>query len=61
MFATAKRVDIFPLTSGERGFVLMLNKNTALYFYQDGDHFIYDGFEVGEYDGGDVTIFDHLR
>jgi len=60
-FSNIKRVDIFPTAAGGRGFILVLDKKTALYFYQNGDHFIYDGFELGEYDGGDVTIFDGLK
>lgn len=61
VFANTKRIDLFPLNPEMgRGFMLVLNKQTALYFYQDGNHFIYDGFEMGEYNEGEVTIFDHL-
>ena len=59
--AKSKRVDIFPLQGGGRGFMLVLNQKDALYFYQNGDHFSYDGCEIGEYEKGDVTIFDHLE
>ena len=31
------------------------------YLYQDGDHFVYDGCEFGDYDPGDVTIFDGYK
>lgn len=58
VFTRVDRVDLFPLQSGSRGFQIILDRHTALYFYQDGDHFIYDGFEMGEYEKGDVTIFD---
>lgn len=61
LFEKVKRVDIIPSASGQRGFCLILDRMTALYFYQDGDHFVYDGFEVGDYDKGDVTIFDKKR
>ena len=61
VFSSVKRVDIFPAAAGSRGFIFILDKKTTLYFYQDGDHFVYDGFEMGEYDGGDVTIFDDLK
>ncbi|MDP2934110.1 MAG: hypothetical protein Q8N81_08385 [bacterium] len=62
IFTKVKRVDVFPLTSsGSRGFMLVLGQKASLWFYQDGDHFVYDGFEMGEYEKGDVTIFDHLR
>lgn len=58
-----KRVDIFPFSpkqSGHRGFMIVLDRKTALYFYQDGGHFIYDGYEMGEYEKGDVAVFDGL-
>lgn len=58
LFQRVGRVDIAPSGSGERGFQLILNGNTALYFYQEEDHFIYDGFEIGDYEKGEVTIFD---
>ena len=60
LFGQIKRVDIIPTTAG-RGFILILDKKMSLHFYQDHDHFYYDGFEMGEYDGGDVTIFDNLN
>lgn len=58
IFSQVERIDILPAVSGYRGFQLIIDGKTALYFYQDGDHFIYDGFEMGEYEKGDVTIFD---
>ena len=61
VFSRVDRVDLFPSGSGSRGFILILDKKTALYFYQNSDHFVYDGFELGEYDGGDVTLFDGLK
>lgn len=60
LFANSERVDIIPSNSGKRGFQIVINSSTALYFYQDGDHFVYDGWESGEYEKGDVTIFDNL-
>lgn len=62
VFSESKTIDLFPLNSTEcgRGFILVLDRETALYFYQDGDHFKYDGFEMGPYEAGDVTIFDNL-
>jgi hypothetical protein len=59
-FFEVKRVDIFPCNGGSRGFILVLDRETALFFYQKGDHFIYDGFEIGPYAKGDVTIFDQV-
>ena len=61
LFRSAGKIDLHPLTAGERGFRLVMNGQTALYFYQNGDHFTYDGYEMGQYEGGDVTMFDHLR
>lgn len=58
LFENIKRVDIVPSKSGFRGFQLILDQSTALYFYQDGDHFVYDGFEAGDYEKGNVTVFD---
>jgi hypothetical protein len=61
LFANIEHIDIIPTHSENRGFIMILDGQTALYFYQDGDHFSYDGYEMGEYDKGDVTIFDHLK
>lgn len=61
LFADTKRIDIVPLGAGSRGFQIIIDSSTSLYFYQDGDHFIYDGYEMGKYDKGDVTIFDDLK
>jgi len=64
VFSKVSRIDFIPFTpsqSGSRGFMIILDQKTALYFYQDGDHFVYDGFEMGEYDKGEVTVFDSLK
>jgi hypothetical protein len=61
LFSKVKRVDIFPSGSGYRGFVIILDGKTSLYFYQDGDHFVYDGYELGKYKKGDVTLFDRVE
>ena len=58
VFYNSKRIDIFQTASNKRGFILIIDQQTALYFYQNNDHFEYDGFEMGQYDKGDVTIFD---
>lgn len=60
LFGKCKRIDIFPCQAG-RGFIVILDRKLSLHFYQDGDHFCYDGFEVGEYEKGDVTIFDDIK
>ena len=54
------RIDFFPVYGG-RGFVLVINNETALFFYQEGDHFVYDGYEMGKYNKGDVTILDNIK
>ncbi len=61
LFGESKRIDIQPLSSRSgRGFVIYLDNKLSLHFYQDGDHFYYDGLEIGEYENGDVTVFDSL-
>jgi len=57
-FKDTQRIDIVPSTSGGREFQIIIDGSIALYFYQDGDHFVYDGFESGEYENGDITVFD---
>jgi|GEM_PF-1454260 len=63
-FHQAKHVDIFPFSpkdGGQRGFMLVLDRKMAFYFYQDGESFQYDGYEMGEYKKGNVTVFDEIR
>lgn len=60
LFEGTQTIDIVPSVSNSRGFQLIIDRQTALYFYQDGEHFVYDGFEMGQYDKGQVTIFDSL-
>lgn len=62
VFAPAERVDLIPSRADLRGFRLVLDQMLVLYFIQDGDHFIYDGFEFGTMcEEGDVTVFDGKR
>ncbi len=61
LFRRVERIDIFLSRAGNRGFQIILDGTTALYFNQDGDHFVYDGWEVGKYEKGDVTLFDNVR
>lgn len=56
-----QRVDVLPAVGGGRGFQIVLDGGLSLYFFQDGDHFVYDGFELGVYERGDVTLFDGAR
>lgn len=59
---TSKRIDIYPLPSRYgRGFIISLDRKLSLHFYQDGDHFYYDGCEMGKYKKGEVTIFDNIK
>ena len=51
-------VDIVLTKTGGRGFQIIVDNKFSLYFYQDGKHFKYDGWEVGEYEDGDITVFD---
>ncbi len=55
-----ERIDFFPNVGG-RGLIMVIDCKTALFFYQEGEHFVYDGYEMGKYNKGDVTIFDDLR
>ena len=55
-----ERIDFFP-TIGGRGLIMVIDGKTALFFYQEGDHFVYDGYEMGKYNKGDVTVFDGIR
>ncbi|MEK9181356.1 MAG: hypothetical protein AAB871_03910 [Patescibacteria group bacterium] len=62
VFGKVKTIDLIPLDSSNgRGFMLVLDRKTSLWFLQDGDHFVYDGFEMGEYEKGDVAIFDQIK
>lgn len=60
LFGDCDRIDICRVAGANRGFILTLDHKLQLYFYQDGDRFVFDGFEIGEYESGDVTIFDRL-
>ncbi|MFH1427020.1 MAG: hypothetical protein ABIG60_00615 [Patescibacteria group bacterium] len=59
VFAKTKRIDLFKTAGNERGFIFVLDQCTALFFYQNGDHFEYDGWETGKYGIGDITILDN--
>ncbi len=58
LFADCQRIDIKPLRGTSRGFIIYLDSKLSLWFYQDGDHFTFDGYEIGEYEKGEVTVFD---
>jgi len=60
LFGDCERIDISRTATSDRGFILTLDKKMRLFFYQDGDHFSFDGYEIGEYENGEVTIFDNL-
>jgi len=57
-FTAVNRVDIIPSRSEVRGFQIVIDNILSIFFCQDGDHFVYDGFEMGPYESGDVTVFD---
>ncbi len=59
LFGKAKRIDFQPMSGTDgRGLVITLDQKLSLWFYQDSDHFTFDGYEIGEYDKGKVTVFD---
>ena len=60
LFDDAK-VHIEPLSGESRGFIITLDGKLSLWFLQDGNHFKFDGIEMGEYDDGEVTVFDELN
>ena len=60
-FLKSNRIDIITSKGGTRGFKLLIDQKTALFFYQEEDKFVYDGWEVGKYEEkGKVTIFDNF-
>ena len=61
LFRDCRRIDIEPLGDSSRGFILFLDNKLSLWFYQDGEHFIFNGYEIGEYDDCEVTVFDNLN
>ena len=56
----SKRIDFFTFKSG-RGFRIVIDNKFCLWFFQDGDHFYYDGWEAGKYNNGDIAILDKLK
>ena len=57
-FSKTKRIDVFPLGSQEgKGFMLVLDREVALYFCVKNNQFIYDGFEVGCFLAGGTGVF----
>ena len=59
LFSQAKRIDFRPLSGmNGRGLIIFLDQKLSLWFFQDGDHFTFDGYEMGPYDKGEVTVFD---
>lgn len=61
LFRDCQRIDIQPLHGENRGFILFLDNNLSLWFFQSGDSFYFDGYEVGKYDNGEVNVFDDLK
>ena len=61
LFQDVDRIDIIPIRAVDvRGFQIILDNMVALYFCQEGDRFVYDGFELGPQEEGDITVFDGL-
>ena len=62
LFSNTKRIDFSPFGGVHgRGLVMYLDNKLSLHFYQDGNTFYYDGFEIGPYENGDVTVFDKCK
>lgn len=61
IFGDGKKIHIQPLSGQNRGFIIFVDNKISYWFFQEGDHFEYDGFEMGEYDDGDVQVFDGLK
>jgi hypothetical protein len=62
LFRDAKRIDFQPSGGANgRSLIMYIDKKLSLHFYQDGNTFTYDGFEMGPYDDGDVTVFDKMK
>jgi len=61
LFDGSQRIDFFSLNDTQRGFMIVIDTKFSLWFYQDGDHFIFDGWEMGEYNNGEVVVLDSCR
>lgn len=62
LFSRVERIDLFPRGGADgRALTMILDNKTALFFYQEGDHFKYDGYEMGEYEKGEITVFDDIK
>lgn len=62
LFRDAERIDFQPSGGADgRSLVMYVDNKLSLHFYQNGDTFEYDGFEIGPYDDGEVTVFDELK
>ena len=54
-----RKIKIEKSAGDQRGFILIIDNKLSLWFYQDGDSFKFDGYEMGPYDEwGDITVFD---
>ena len=61
LFGLGQRVDIYPIVTNYRGFIIVIDLKLAMFFHQDGEQFVFDGLELGVYEKGDVTILDPLK
>ncbi len=62
LFSGAQQIDFWPSGGREgRSLIITLDNKMALFFYQNGDTFSYDGFEIGLYENGEVTVFDSIK
>lgn len=60
-----ERIDLLPEPSGERGFVLSVDRTTAFFFVQDEDRFFYEGWSLSGhdelYEEGTPVVSDAIR
>ena len=62
LFRDTKRIDFFPSGgTGGRSLIIVIDNKLSLFFYQNEDTFTYDGFEIGPYKNGEVTVFDKIK
>lgn len=47
-----KHIQVTPLTKSSllEGYIMTIDQKMTLWFYKEGNGFVYDGFEMGEYD-----------
>lgn len=50
VFSSARQIEFCPIgTKQKPGWMIILDQKLSLWFYRQDDHFVYDGFEIGDY------------